>query len=101
MFEPLYYTKRREDTLLSKFGSQQISILGESQHWPKAISSEYQHVKRLYLVQPDKNYKGTILLFKDRSLHTLFDHVIMKRLLKKGGVLDLENLRDILTHSFH
>jgi hypothetical protein len=25
----------------------------------------------------------------------------MKRLLKKGGILDLENLRDIFTHSFH
>jgi hypothetical protein len=101
LFEPLYYTKRREDTLLSKFGSQQISILGESQHWPQAISAEYQHVKRFYLVQPDKNYKGAILFFKDRTLHALLDRVIMKRLQKKGGILDLENLRDIFTHSFH
>ena len=52
-------------------------------------------------MQPDKNYKGTILFFKDSTLHGLFDRVIMKRLLKKGGMLDLENLRDIFTHSFH
>ena len=34
-------------------------------------------------------------------MQTLFDTVIQKKLHKKGGALDLANLRDIFTHSYH
>lgn len=34
-------------------------------------------------------------------MQTLFDRVMANKIAKKGGELDLCNIRDIFTHSYH
>ena len=79
-----------------------MNLLGETQFWPQAITSEYQHIKRYYLVQSGKtNTQGHLSFFKDRALQTCFDRVMTNKIAKRGGDLDLSNIRDIFTHSYH
>ena len=77
LFAPLFYSKRRDDNIFLKISKQPMNLLGESQFWPQAITAEYQHVKRYYLLQSNaKKTQGCLSFFKDRKLQSLFDTVI-------------------------